>query len=118
MESKLRIVPFDNGLTIKFFGELDSSKTFLYKDRIKKEMSKNNAKFLLFDFKDCTFIDSSGIGLILGRYNEVEARNGGCGLIHLSKYAYKVIRISGLFSIMEEYDSLRDFKKDMEVKCK
>ncbi len=116
MESKIRITPFEDGLVIKIFGELDSSKTMLYKERIHKEMRSNGPRFLLFDLKDCSFLDSAGIGMILGRFNEVEKLKGGCGFINLSPYVKKVIRISGLFSVMKEYDSLMDFRKDMGVK--
>lgn len=115
MENKIRILPFEDGLLIKFSGELDSCKTLLYKNRIQKEMYKSNPHFLLFDLKDCTFLDSAGIGLILGRFNEIDKVNGKCGFLNLSPYAKKVIRISGLFSIMKEYTSIGSFKKEMEV---
>lgn len=115
MENHLRITPFEDGLVIKFIGELDSSKTMLYRNRIHKEMIKNEARFLLFDLKDTTFIDSSGIGLILGRFNEVEKIKGTCGFVNLSKYTRSIIRISGLFSIMREYQTLGSFKKEMGV---
>ena len=116
MESKIRITPFEDGLVIKFSGELDSSKTMLYRDKIHREMTSSGPRFLLFDLKDCSFLDSAGIGLILGRFNEVEKVAGGCGFIHLSPYARKVIKISGLFSVMKEYSSLMEFRKDMGVK--
>lgn len=115
MENKIRISPFEDGLLIKFSGELDSSKTLLYRNRIQKEMLKCAPRFLLFDLKDCSFLDSAGIGLILGRFNEIEKVHGCCGFINLSTYARKVIKISGLFSIMKEYQSLGSFKKEMGV---
>lgn len=115
MENKIRISPFEDGLLIKFSGELDSSKTLLYRNRIQKEMLKVSPRFLLFDLKDITFLDSAGIGLILGRFNEIEKVHGGCGFLNLSNYARRIIRISGLFSIMKEYQSLGAFKKEMGV---
>ena len=116
MENKIKISPFVDGLVIKFSGELDSSKTLLYREKIHREMAKNGPKFLVFDLKDCTFIDSAGIGLILGRFNEVEKIKGDCGFINLSTYSRKVIRISGLFSIMKEYKNLSEFRKEMKIK--
>ncbi len=115
MENKIRISPFEDGLLIKFSGDLDSSKTLLYRNRIQKEMIKSAPRFLLFDLKDCSFIDSAGIGLILGRFNEIEKVNGACGFLNLSSYARKIIKISGLLSIMKEYQSLGSFKKEMGV---
>ena len=116
MENKLKILSFENGLVIKFSGELDSSKTLIYREKIHKEMARFGPKYLVFDLKDITFIDSAGIGLILGRYNEIEKIKGSCGFINLSSYASKVIKISGLFSIMKEYKNLQDFRKEMKIR--
>jgi stage II sporulation protein AA (anti-sigma F factor antagonist) len=112
MESKIKITSFEEGLLIKISGELDSSKTFLYKERIHLSMREHGPKYILWDFKDLTFIDSAGIGLILGRFNEIERVKGLMGLTGLNSYSRKVIQISGLFSIMKEYSSLKAFLKE------
>lgn len=116
MENKIKITPFNDGLVIKFTGELDSSKTLIYREKIHREMAKYGPKYLVFDLKYCTFIDSSRIGLILGRFNEIEKIKGECLFINLSPYSRKVIRISGLFSIMKEYKNLSDFRKEMKIR--
>ena len=105
MENKIRITTFDNGLVIKFYGEVDSDKVALYRFKIRDEMIKYGPKFLLFDMKDVSFLDSSGIGLILGRFNEICKVRGLCGLLNLSNYVRKIIHISGLFQVMDEYKS-------------
>ena len=116
MDNKIKISPFTDGLLIKICGELDSSKTLVYREKIHREIAKNGPRFLLFDLKECSFIDSSGIGLILGRFNEVEKVHGNVGFINLNDYSRKVIRISGLFSILKEYKNLQEFKKEMRIK--
>lgn len=115
MENKIKISPFEDGLVVKFYGEVDSDKTQLYRYKIRDEMIKYGPKYLLFDFKDTTFLDSSGIGLILGRYNEISKVRGVVGVMHLNTYIKKIIKISGLFQVMEEYSSLNDFKKKVGV---
>ena len=115
MESKIKITSFDEGLVVKISGELDSSKTFLYKERIHQYMREYGPKYMIWDFKDLTFIDSAGIGLILGRYNEIERVKGLMWLIGLNSYSRKVIQISGLFSIMKEYSTLKQFMKEERI---
>lgn len=115
MESKIKITSFEDGIVIKISGELDSSKTFLYKERIHQFMREYGPKYIIWDFKDLTFIDSAGIGLILGRYNEIERVKGLMGLIGLNTYSRKVIQISGLFSIMKEYSSVKSFMKEERI---
>ncbi len=116
MENKIRISTFDNGLIIKISGELDSYKTLAYKTKIRKEMERSQPLYLIFDFKNLQFLDSAGIGLVLGRYNEVKNYGGEVGLICLSSYAEKIVRISGLSSVIGIYKSLAQFKKEVEVK--
>ena len=78
-------------------------------------MRQIGPRYIIWDFKDLTFLDSAGIGLILGRYNEVERVNGMMGLIGLNTYSRKVIAISGLFSLMKEYASLKAFIKEEKI---
>lgn len=115
MEDKIKISPFEDGLLIKFYGDVDSDKTQLYRFKIRDEMIKYGPRMLVFDFKDVTFLDSAGIGLILGRYNEISKIRGTIGLINLNNYIKKIVRISGLFQIMDEYKSLNDFKKKVGI---
>lgn len=115
MESKIKITTFDEGLVIKISGELDSSKTFVYKERIHQYMREFGPRYIIWDFKDLSFIDSAGIGLILGRYNEIERVKGLMGLIGLTSYSRKVIQISGLFGIMKEYSSVKAFLKEERI---
>lgn len=115
MENKIKITPFEDGLVIKFYGEVDSDKTQLYRFKIRDEMIKYGPRLLVFDMKDITFLDSSGIGLILGRFNEISKIRGTCGLLNLNAYTRKIVKISGLFQIMDEYKSLNDFKKKVGI---
>ena len=115
MENKIKITSFDEGIVIKISGDLDSSKTFLYKEKIHEHMRQIGPRYIIWDFKDLTFLDSAGIGLILGRYNEAERVNGMMGLIGLNTYSRKVIAISGLFSLMKEYASLKAFIKEEKI---
>ena len=115
MENKIKISPFEDGLLVKFYGEVDSDKTQLYRFKIRDEMIKYGPRLLLFDFKDVTFLDSAGIGLILGRYNEIYKIRGIIGVINLSPYIKKIMNISWLFQIIDEYKSLNDFKKKVGI---
>ena len=115
MENKIKITSFEDGIVIKISGELDSSKTGLYKEKIHQSMRMIGPRYIIWDMKDLTFLDSSGIGLILGRYNEIEKIRGVMGLIGLNNYSRKIITISGLFQIIKEYNSLKAFMKEEKI---
>lgn len=112
MENKIKITSFENGILVKISGELDSSKVMIYRDKIHMQMRNLGPKYFVWDFSQLTFLDSSGVGLILGRFNEIERVRGVMALVGLNSYSRKIIGISGLFQIMDEYKSLKDFMKE------
>ena len=76
----------------------------------------NLLTYLLFDLKELTFLDSAGIGLILGRYNEIKKINGLVGLIGLNTYSRRIVNLTGLTTIIKEYKSVASFKKEAQIK--
>ena len=55
---------------------------------------------LIFDFTDTVFMDSSGIGLILGRCKNLQFSGGEASAIHLNPQMQRIFRISGLEKII------------------
>ncbi len=89
-----------NFLVIKVKGELDHfmadqirllSDTYLEGTRIHN---------VIFDFKDTTFMDSSGIGMIMGRYKQVKRLNGRIYAVHVGPAVERIINISGLHKLL------------------
>jgi len=115
MNDKIKITPFEDGLVVSISGDLDSLRVMTYRSLIVSEMENNNAKAILWDFTNLSYLDSSGIGLILGRYNEIRRLGGICGIMGLNASSRKIIQVTGLFSIMEEYRSLGAFKKKVRI---
>lgn len=116
MNDGIKITQFEDGLLIKIFGELDSYHVLGYKEKICLEIDKYRPTYLLWDLKNVTLFDSAGIGLILGRYNEIRKRDGLCGFLSLTSYTRKIVELTGLSSIMKEYKSISDFKKEGKVR--
>ena len=54
------------------------------------------ADLLILDFRDVTFMDSSGIGLVMGRYRQMQFQGGQVQVVNTSPQRYKVMRIAGL----------------------
>ena len=65
------------------------------------ELNLNNIVNLILDFDGVTFMDSSGIGMIAGRYKEINARGGKVMLIRVNSQIDKILEISGLKKILE-----------------
>ena len=58
-------------------------------------------KNLIFDFSDTEFMDSSGIGIILGRYKKISCFQGKVYAIHANQQIRKILHMSGLQKIIE-----------------
>ena len=89
-------------LTIKLSGELDHH----YVERIRRELDEMAAdpqvKQIIFDLSKLTFMDSSGIGMIIGRYKQM-ARRGGKVSVRCSKGRVdRIFEMAGLYQIIEK----------------
>ena len=56
----------------------------------------NMPTLLVLDFKDVTFMDSSGIGLVMGRYRNLQKTRAELHITGTSPSIYKVFRLSGI----------------------
>ena len=53
-------------------------------------------------------MDSAGIGMMISRYKETDLCGGKLCVLHASDYIRKLMDISGLHSLVYEYDSLEE----------
>lgn len=86
-------------LTACLFGELDHHTAAEMRKEIDSAVELNMPSLLVLDFGGVSFMDSSGIGLVMGRYRNISK----CGAkLHISGAApniYKVMKLAGLEKI-------------------
>lgn len=66
----------ENCLTIFLPGELDHHNAEEIRKRSDYLIDQNHIRYVIFDFTDTTFMDSSGIGVIMGRYKRIYMHGG------------------------------------------
>ena len=59
---------------------------------------------VIFDFADTKFCDSSGIGVIMGRYRKIYMLGGEVCAVHTSERIRKILMMSGVTKIMQIYE--------------
>lgn len=91
-------------LTVLLRGEIDHHSARLLREQIDAAIDKAVPKRLFLDMGGVGFMDSSGIGLIMGRYRRMQTLGGTLTLIHLSETLCRLIRLAGLdrLSLYEE----------------
>ena len=57
-------------------------------------------KHIIFDFKNTDFMDSSGIGVVIGRQKNMKFHNGTLYVKHLGKRVETIFKAAGLFQIV------------------
>jgi stage II sporulation protein AA (anti-sigma F factor antagonist) len=85
-----------NTLIIKLSGEFDHHITKELGRKIQKEFAAKSVKNIIFDMELVTFIDSTAIGFILGRYKEVRVSDGRLMIVNAQKPVDRVLDIVGI----------------------
>ena len=80
---------------------------------IEKKLKSTNAINVLFDFSNVQFMDSSGIGMIVGRYKSVKTLNGKVVVFGQNFQVKRIIEVSGIDRIVECVDSLDEALKNI-----
>ncbi len=95
-------------LIFEISGELDDHVAGMLRSRIDDILLRRDIKNIIFDFSNLTMMDSSGIGLIIGRYKLIKERGGEVLLVIADSPAKKILKMSGLLKIFKAYDSLEN----------
>lgn len=82
-----------------------------YSDRL---IEAGNIRNIIFDFTDVGFMDSSGIGLIMGRYKKVMFLGGRAAVTNVGDVVNRIFTLSGLYQIIERYDTVADALQGMK----
>ena len=83
-------------LTASIRCEIDHHTARRVREKIDEELFLCKPEVLILDFSEVRFMDSSGVGLVLGRTEKASAIGTTVRLIGLSDTLYKLIRLSGL----------------------
>ena len=95
-------------LIIGLSGELDQHMADQMRSQIDHGLLKEGIQSIIFDFTEVSFMDSSGIGMLLNRYKQVKRLGGNLYLTGCSKGILRIIKLSGLEKIVKITHSIDD----------
>lgn len=96
-----------NVLVVRLRGELDHHASEQVRCSIEDELTKGGSSHLVLNLADLEFMDSSGLGVILGRYKKVTQLGGKMMLCAIRPPIYRLMEMSGLFKILPTYEDER-----------
>lgn len=80
-------------------GDIDHHTAKNIREKIDRYVKEKQPKLLKLDFSKVQFMDSSGIGLIMGRYKLMKLLNGSVRVINMPENIKRLIKLSGLLSL-------------------
>ncbi len=87
-------------LCVRLSGELDHHTSEQMREKITKVIEDKNIRHLVLNLEKLTFMDSSGLGVILGRYKQIKQADGEMVVCAISPTIERLFQISGLFKII------------------
>jgi len=89
-----------NILYISLDGELDESTADYTRINLDNAMQSTQAIQIVIDLANLRFMDSTGIGVLIGRYKKMKDKNIPIYITNPSTQAERIFKMTGLYSIM------------------
>lgn len=71
-------------------------------------------RLLVFDLADTVFMDSAGVGMMIGLYREIRAWGGAVFIIRMQRGVRRVYQMAGLQRIIPDYEDEAQFMAMVE----
>ena len=91
-------------LILHISGELDHHIASQVSKTVDTQIEKGNLKTLIFDFTGMTFMDSSGIGMVMGRYRKMNFLGGQTYVSGIGEGVDRIFAMSGVYRIIPKYE--------------
>lgn len=98
---------YNRTLVVYIDGEIDHHSVEEIREFVDKEFRRSNCINIAFDFENVNFMDSSGIGMMIGRYKNAGIRGGRVIACHINKELERIFQISGLHKIIKVFDYIK-----------
>ena len=90
----------DKVLIIKLTEEIDHHTTEKIRRIADYEIERHIPRKVIFDFDKVSFMDSAGIGLVLGRYKNASLLGAKTELVNVGKSVFKILKMSGIAKLI------------------
>lgn len=106
METQVMVL--GNTLLVSMGEEIDHHCSGRIKGKIDAYLFEQPIQNVIFDFSNTKFMDSSGIGIVLGRYRLLKGIGGTVKVIHISEAHDRMFQMSGVYEMVEKAESTVD----------
>lgn len=91
---------YSNIMYVMLCGELDESNALYSKSTMDELFQQSGFNQVIIDLSELEFMDSTGVGILIGRYKKLKEKNIPIYICNPSKHAEKIFKMTGLYNIM------------------
>lgn len=100
---KLNFISNKKTTVVRVAGELDLVSADEFRKEVDAAMEQNCSDNVILNLNEVSFIDSSGLGVILGRYKKVTMRGGKMGIVGAQIQVKRILELSGVLNITDSF---------------
>jgi stage II sporulation protein AA (anti-sigma F factor antagonist) len=108
---EVKLLGEKRAVMVKIDGELDHHIANTLRETVDSKIRCSNAVNVIFDFSNVGFMDSSGIGVIMGRYKTVKTLGGSVIIFGQNSQIKRIVEMSGIDRIVRVADTLDEALK-------
>ena len=97
-----------NTLVIGIQGDLDHHSAEYMRQKVDPQLIKSSTKNVVFDFEKVNFMDSSGIGVLMGRYKNILKINGKVAIVNVNDVTRRLLEMSGILKLIPMYGGIHE----------
>ena len=91
----------DHCLMVKLPREIDHDQAGYVSQEADSYLLRPDVCHVVFDFEETEFMDSSGIGIIMGRYKKIASLGGKVYAINAGRQIRRILDVSGMSKLVE-----------------
>lgn len=109
MDLELKLIR--NTLIIRLKGEFDMLKAEKIRRQIDERLQEDQVRNLVFNLEKVSFVDSSGLGVIIGRYKKVKEKDGRMYIVGAQPVVEKILVLSGINKLVPLFKNEQEIMK-------
>jgi len=95
-------------LVVHVSGELDLATAPEFRSRIDADLDRYRCRDLVVDFAEVGFVDSSGLGAVLGRFRRVKEMGGRLAVCRPVPHVHRLLELAGVLRLIRVYDTVQE----------
>jgi len=103
-------------MIVKITGDIDHHTSEEIRLDVDRAYDRSGCRNIIFDFAGVGFMDSSGVGMVIGRYKNAAKNNGKVAIANMNRDLSRIVEVTGLGRIISGYKTLDEAEKVLNAK--